>query len=381
MIALLTVLAACDKDETPTPSNNSAPPPPPPPPDSTARCDNSQRARVNAQLIPIARLPEKRLGFAVAAVGGKILFAGGFNEDGNLGFTRVDIYDVGRNTWSTAELSAGRGGMAAVTAGNKVFFAGGFVYNWDTYYYKTFDTVDIYDAENNTWAVARLSGPRGSLAAATVGNKVLFAGGSIELDNITSATVDIYDLSTDSWSTALLSEAKSDLIAVTLNNKIYFAGGHKPYGSSAFEATNRIEIYDHTTNSWSTDTLKRPMGYLAGIAAADQIYWAENCSVEIKNVQAGTSSEAFLYRSVQGGELVGLKALMKNNKIIFFRPHPDGATNTFDIYDLATQTWSIGTLPMKVYGAYIFSVDDTIYLAGGMIYNTYPTDQVWKLEF
>ncbi len=65
----------------------------------------------------------------------------------------------------------------------------------------TSGVVDIYDS---TWSTAMLSQARSRQAAAIVGSKLLFAGGS-------NGVVDIYDDSTGLWSTATLSQARSDL--------------------------------------------------------------------------------------------------------------------------------------------------------------------------
>lgn len=72
------------------------------------------------------------------------------------------------------------------------------------------------------------------------------------------------------------------------------------------------------------------------------------------------------------------------NKIVFFRT--DGDTKKFDIYmtyDISTNTWVIGVLPVtNMYGRCIISVN-TIYIAGGNTRDNYysPSTGVWKLEF
>ena len=52
----------------------------------------------------------------------------------------------------------------------------------------------------------------------------------------------------------------------------------------------------------------------------------------------------------------------------------------FDVYDVATDKWSIGVLPVGVLRASIISVNNTIYLAGGVV-NGILSDKVWKMEF
>jgi hypothetical protein len=203
--------------------------------------------------------------------------------------------------------------------------------------------------------------------------------------------VDIYDLPTNSWSTALLSEARRGPSAVAINNKIYFAGGeaglNPPVNGLYFIPSDRIDIYDNATNSWSISSLKESKEYFAGIAAAGKIYWAggtsgipggtyyPSCGVEIKDVNAG-STLTNLSRSGSWDADFGENAVLKDNKIVF----PFNGDNKFDIYDITTNSWSIGVLPVNILYASIISVNNTIYIAGGYV-NGVLSNQVWKLEF
>jgi len=353
-----------------------------PPPVTSS--DNSTRQQVTSQLIPIGTLSKARAGMAVAAAGNKIVFAGGQSNGctgswcEDWGSSRVDIYDVSTNTWSTAELSAHRYGIAAIAVGNKIFFAGG--ESGDGAFNSLYSNVDIYDVSTNTWSVASLSLPRSSIAVAAIGNKIFFAGGEFNWNYDNTNLVDIYDVSTNTWSTSQLSEARASISAVTVNQKIYFAGGQKEDRFYA-NPSNRIDVYDNATNSWSTSALSIPMGFISGISVADKIYWNSGCTVEIKDVNTWSSSIAYL--SKPGTSIFDLsQPVVKENKIIFFRKWDGG--NKFDIYDIATNTWSIGVLPVGIDGASIISVNNTIYVAGGMLNSTgyfNPGDQVWKLEF
>ena len=71
-------------------------------------------------------------------------------------------------------------------------------------------------------------------------------------------------------------------------------------------------------------------------------------------------------------------AVMKDNKIVFFGTHYDD--NKVDIYDIATNTWSVRILPFSIDGLSVISVNNTIYVAGGFINGMY-NDKVWKPEF
>lgn len=81
-------------------------------------------------------------------------------------------------------------------------------------------------------------------------------------------------------------------------------------------------------------------------------------------------------------------AVQKNNKIIFFTLSLNMSIefpssfwqNTFDIYDITTNTWVVGVLPMTMESTLIVSANNVIYLAGGIVNGTL-SNQVWKLEF
>ncbi len=126
----------------------------------------------------------------------------------------------------------------------------------------------------------------------------------------------------------------------------------------------------------------------AGIVAGNKIYWGggwdgsgDICSVEIRDVNTGNSTTQYLYRSTEWSY-----AVMKDNKIVFFGTHyydnnPDShVADKVDIYDIASNTWSIGVLPFSIEQPSIISVNNTIYVAGGFVNGVY-NDKVWKLEF
>ena len=80
----------------------------------------------------------------------------------------VDLHNSASGVWSTAFLmSSPRSGLAATSLGNVAIFAGGFSNN-----------VDFFDSLTGTWSTARLSGAVSYPAAASVGNMAIFAGGA-----------------------------------------------------------------------------------------------------------------------------------------------------------------------------------------------------------
>jgi hypothetical protein len=339
-------------------------------------CDMSTRQTVNAQLLPVGTISEARAGMAVASAGNKILFAGSGGVN-----SRVDIFDFVANTWSVAALSEARAWIGATAAGNKIFFAGGqYIDGYSS------NAVDIYDVSTNSWTVSHLSrGFNGAdgLAAASSGNKVFFAGGNWGIYAV--KTVDIYDLATNTWSTASLSTPRNFITAVSTNNRVYFTGGDPWTG----QMSNVIDIYENATGTWSTSVMQVPRAYHSAAAVNDILYFAggsdarnsTNCSVETLNTITGARTLMNLFGPASWSIDDGQNAVVKNNKIIFLR-HKGGAdANKFDIYDIQTNTWSIGVLHQPIpTGASVISVNNTIYVAGGSV-NGVLINHVWKLEF
>jgi hypothetical protein len=346
------------------------------------------RQETPAQLIPVGTLSKTRYGITMAAAGDKILFAGGSENSGSITIpsTRVDIYNTTTNTWSTAELSRARYEMSTVTAGNKIFFAGGLDGSPNS-----IASVDIYDVVTNTWSTAQLSQGRAGLAAASVGNKVMFAGGYYYMnafgDLIFTNTVDIYDMVLNAWSTAALSMPRGLLTATTAGNKVYFAGGVTLSNPNDYTSTDQIDIYDGVSGAWTVSNLIEGKGNHAAISVNNKIYWAGGAvnttsgtfsyvsrQVEIKDVNTNTSSIACLFQPNSN-----FQGVLKNNKIVFFRGSWGTQLNKFDIYDIGTNTWSIGVFSTSVGGS-IVSAGNVIYVAGAYV-NDVLSNQVWRLEF
>jgi K319-like protein/Kelch motif protein len=322
------------------------------------------RPTVNATLTPFATLPEQRFA-AVASAANKIVFAGGASAQEPYGSARVDIYDITAKTWTIAQLSVPRYGITAVVVGNKILFAGGESGELGDALYQFHSEVDIYDAASNSWSVSSMSQPQHSVAAATLGDKVFFAGGNTATSTYTNK-VEIYDASANTWSIKTLSESKDGISVVATDGKVYFAGGH----TSSNSFSNRIDIYDNASDTWATATLNQPRAGWGGISINNKIFWAGGygdrgslCSVEILDKVAQTISLDKLSNAAW------VRPLSNGNKVAFFSYEKE-----FEIYDPTTDAWSIGKLPDAI--SYLFSVGNDIYVSGRN-----KPNEFWKVEF
>jgi hypothetical protein len=210
--------------------------------------------------IPL-NLSVPRMHPACVAAGSKIFFAGGVNMNTEALFSQVDIWDTITKQWTLKQLSIPRVFLSAVSNGEKVLFAGGVDLKVNG---PTFDVVDIYDMATGLWSVAKLSVPRTGMGATVAGNRAFFAGGTVNQTGKVTNRIDIYDFSTGTWSIDSLSEARGFLGAVTLGDKVMFAGGT----NAGNKPTERVDIYDVSTGTWTTANLSVPRALFPDPAAA-----------------------------------------------------------------------------------------------------------------
>jgi hypothetical protein len=101
--------------------------------------------------------------------------------------------------------------MAAATAGDKVLFAGGSYDEPDGIFNAT-DVVDVYDARTGEWSTTHLAEPRAQMAGTTLGGTAMFGAGYNPIDETSggqqtvSALVDLFSYD-DTPPTAMLDSA------------------------------------------------------------------------------------------------------------------------------------------------------------------------------
>ena len=177
------------------------------------------------------------------------------------------------------------------------------------------------------------------------GNKILFAGGFIGGIGPpmygASSRVDIYDRTTQNWSTAELSLNRFSMGTVASGNKIYFAGGDNG------RPCTRVDIYDASNNTWSTAELSNPREDVIAVAAGNKVVFAggisstgQSTSVDIYDQTNGSWSTASLSHPTSGN-YPGYYAFSQSGVIsagykIYFVTN----SNSIDIYNTQTNTWS-----------------------------------------
>jgi len=230
-----------------------------------------------------------RANLAATTVGNYALFGGGARNVSNpTYYATVDSYNTSLTRTTPTELSIGRCYMAATTVGNYALFGGG---RGSGYVY--YSVVDAYDTSLTRTTPTGLSQERSNLAATTVGNYALFGGGygvkveSIydedleeyieERISIKSNVVDVYNSSLTRTTPTELSQGRYNLAATTVGNYALFAGGDAGSYSDVVDAYSPpdydIQLFpgtkysfngaaESTSPTWQTISIQGPaVGY------------------------------------------------------------------------------------------------------------------------
>jgi N-acetylneuraminic acid mutarotase len=304
-------------------------------------------------------------------LGSKAYFAGG--EDCVNLVSKVEIYDTKTGHWTYDSLSVARELPFATTCGSKIFFAGGV----DFYISQAvFSTIDIYDTIDQTWTVEQLSIPRLQAAVVSHGNKVLFAGGTNYQTGVYYDVVDIYDVETGEWDTASLSIPRVVWWA-KVGDLAIFAGGYSNQQSS-----KRVDIYNFTTDSWSIDSLSVPRAFIGMTTIGNKVLIAggmvsgntPSSVVDIYDASTGiwSTTNLSLARAFadnqQAVTACGKAYFVGGGKINLNQGYWTAAYQVIDIYDDATGTWSVDTMPLskRVHHA-VVAIDNKVIIAGGYL--------------
>ena len=278
----------------------------------------------------------------------------------------ADVYDSTTQTWSSFNLQAISLERATASLGTKVFLYGD-------------NQAVVGDIVSGS--ATRTAFPVSARYGTTVGTYFMFAGGANggAAGAPAVSRVDIYDTTTNAWSTSSLSSPRCYVSPVTVGNLALFAGG----SSAAFAnspISQVVDIFDFTTKTWSTTTMpttrllpvSTSVGSLACFAfgrgswANDMVY-----SIDLYNtVTQQWSTVNFPFPGVFDiSTRINVDSI--GSQLIFGM-----AKESFNyyIYDTYTQAWSSGTIVTNQYGLFgsvMAKFNNKLLLAGGTSTTTY----------
>jgi N-acetylneuraminic acid mutarotase len=193
----------------------------------------------------------------VKVSGGKVLSIGGVDNNGNI-LASAELYSSSSGKWTlTGSMAEARESFAAVVLkSGKVLVSGGLGTSSIV-----LASAELYDPKTGVWTSA------GSLSVARFGHtatplssgKVLVAGGCTASDCSTHPAVsELYDPTSNSWSTTgSLNTARSFHTAVALKTgKVLIIGG------STGATTTSCELYDSSKGTWTNAASTNTARYL-----------------------------------------------------------------------------------------------------------------------
>ena len=188
-----------------------------------------------------------------------------------------NVYDKRINNWrELAPRPAKAHGYTIAAYGNYIYAFGGFAYNEGTKpAWKSIDTIDRYDISTNTWStIGKLTKPRSSNVAVTVGDKVYLLGGwdatpkkPNDFEGTFHSSVDVFDFKTETVSVAPYSmplPLRRAFTGVDYKDQILLVGG-LGVGSSHFELISNVTLMDPKTGI-ATELPKLPFATFAPAA-------------------------------------------------------------------------------------------------------------------
>tara|TARA_B100001094_G_scaffold623_1_gene619 strand:+ start:5101 stop:9696 length:4596 start_codon:yes stop_codon:yes gene_type:complete len=231
----------------------------------------------------------------------------------------------------------------------------------------------------------------GCMAHDTANDLVYLMGGKTDPDpqqqNDEAATnlIEIFNISTETWSLSSSSMPNSQQYheCVQINDKVYSIGDWYPGSSPARKSTGQIQVYDISTDSWSTTPPAMPatkeVGNFGMAAIGTKIYIAGGA----QNASANDATDRLLeYDTVTGTwtekanmsyERFAFPLVEYHGKLYAFGGLDDAYTwsskpvlNTSEVYDPATDTWTnLPNMSFRMFGMAASVHNDEIVLIGG----------------
>ncbi len=226
-------------------------------------------------------MPIVRSHFGSAVWNGRIYVFGGGGE-GFKSLNRVDIYDPMADRWSAGHpMPTTRSGVVAVTLGDLIYvMGGGFKKPDGTFNFLT--TVEIYDPKSDTWEKGPDLLMRHDAPASTVLNERIYLFGGHHpaarggpLTDPATNFAEVFDEGLKTWDALVpLPTPRFSLAAVTLGGKILAMGGGA-FRDGVFRNYDLVEGYDPVRQAWMKEgelSLPWPSAGLGGCVIDERVY-------------------------------------------------------------------------------------------------------------
>ena len=319
---------------------------------------------------------------AATSIGDYALFAGGStNEAGSAVTDTIDAYNKSLTRTLPTVLGNAKHSLAAVPIGDYALFAGG--QEGLMAMLMPSDTIDAYNKSLTKTTPTVLGVPKYALAATVVGNYALFGGGygGTQSYNLScSRTVDAYNKSLTRSGPDYLSKARMKLAATSVGNYALFAGGNISDDSTTISAVSTVDAYNKSLTKTTPTSLNQARSNLVATSVGDYALFGGGITSNSQLVSVVDAYDTSLTRSTPTALTTArhnLSATSNSTYALFGGGRSDGAVvGIVDVYDKSlTRTtldnFSLGKccLAATVIGEYAL-------FGGGESYDEVPYDSV-----
>ncbi|MCB0738812.1 MAG: T9SS type A sorting domain-containing protein [Bacteroidetes bacterium] len=327
-----------------------------------------------SQFQKIGSLSEAKCWNSAVRAGDSILVIGG---DMSLGVSsKIEVYYPKENKWGkTIEMPSGVSAPACVVGDSAIYIAGGTVK--DSRGTRTSDKLFIL--KKGKFQEVELNEPVLFYAGVKLGNTIIFREG-------------IEDFTTSSMSTmsVVINESTNTITYETIENPLSFravansatvaiyAGGYDKNGT----ISKRVDIYNKTTNEWTTSELSEARFdctaayadgkfYVIGgglnnakSSSAVDVFDSEGKFIETMNLDV---PRAMSFVAVTENKLVMVGGITWDSRITSY----DAVHRNISVYNFKTDEWENDKyLDKSLYGhTALIGFDNAVYLAGGGEWN------------
>ncbi len=318
-------------------------------------------------------LPAPRAGGALVLLGRELHYFGGYGAgtaytaaDQNTHFV-LSIDAGAAATWRTAApLLVARNHMAGAELGGKIYAIGGQKGGGQAESTGNQDVVERYDPATNAWTtVAPLPLTRGHISSSVfILNGRIVVSGGVTNGDIPLADVTEYDPASNTWlALPPLPAPRQAGVAVALGNQMVFAGGET--GEAASQATTWVGTL---ANKWEPGpALSVTLGETAGGIIGNKLYLIGEGSTSTYafDLSTRTWTAGLAPRPFVGDHHA---AEVVNGKLYLFGGLEGASSGRVQIYNPATNSWSLGAdMPFAAGSTATSLINGMVYAAGGLI--------------
>jgi len=274
----------------------------------------------------------------------------------------VPLVRAADDSWTTlAEMPTARSGLGVAVVDGKIYAMVNEI-NYE------------YDPATNTWVSKQPMPTARSRFGITVFENKIYVMGGADINRFTDAN-EVYDPATDTWEVkaSMPAGGRSGLAVNAVNGKIYAIGGF--FLGIFWIPSNLTEVYDPVTDTWTTNAEMPTAVYCCTSAVVDnKIYLIENgrsVTIACLNQIYDTETDTWSYGQPIPTRVVGAAAAATTGVYAPKRIYVIGGGDLFtydlnQIYDPATDTWTIGTaMPTPRQNLGVAVLNDTLYAIGG----------------